>query len=132
MHGNPDAIEYFTALVCGEPLPEISDDGGDGEGPSLESICYLLNYERFAHHEAGPNDGDVPKIFPAGAQFADDVVDGDDVCLIKVEGDEDFDRNRPCDQGSHFNAKYALYISQCQFENDIIFIFLKYVKMFWH
>ena len=97
MFGNPDAIEYFTALVCGEPLPEISDDGGDGEGPSLESICYLLNYERFAHHEAGPNDGDVPKIFPAGAQFADDVVDGDDVCLIKVEGDEDFDRNRPCD-----------------------------------
>ena len=36
------------------------------------------------------------------------------------------------EQGSHFNAKYALYISQCQFENDIIFIFLKYVKIFWH
>ena len=46
----------------------------------------------------------------------------------KFESAQQMARN----QGSHFNAKYALYISQCQFENDIIFIFLKYVKMFWH
>ena len=41
MHGTPEGIEYFTALVCGEPLPEVHDDGGDDEGPSKETMCYL-------------------------------------------------------------------------------------------
>ena len=96
--GNPDAIEYFTALVCGEPLPEFSDDGGDDdEGPSLEALCYLYNYERFAHHEAGPDDGDVSMIFP-GFQFDDDTEDGNDVCVMTEEGEEvDAKNGIPCD-----------------------------------
>jgi hypothetical protein len=81
-----NGVEYFKALVCGEPLPEFSDeefsDDNDEEGPSLEAMCYFFNYERFAHHEAGPDDGDVPTILPVGFQFHDDVVDGEDVCVI--------------------------------------------------
>ena len=107
---NQAGLDKFEALVCGrEGVPdpsegsshgsdddEYNDDGSNDEF-SLESLCYLLNYERFAHHEAGPDDGDVPKIFSVSTQFDDDVVDGDDVCLIKWVGDEDFDRNRGCD-----------------------------------
>ena len=98
MHGNPDGIEYFTALVCGEPLPEFSDDGGDDEGPSKETMCYFFNYERFAHHVAGPDDGDVPTIMPAGFLFVDDLVDDvDPHCVMEVDGDEEVDRVRDCD-----------------------------------
>ena len=100
MDGNQDANEYFTALVCGEPLPEeeFSDDrrdGGDGEGPSKETMCYFFNYEHFAHHVAGPDDGDVPPITPANFKFDDDIDDGVDMCVLKVEGEE-VDRI-PCD-----------------------------------
>ena len=102
MDGNQDANEYFTALVCGEPLPEISDDGDDDgdddEGPSKESMCYFFNYEHFAHHVEGPDDGDVPTIMPAGFQFDDTFGphDKDPHCVMIVEGEE-VDRVRDCD-----------------------------------
>ena len=35
-------------------------------------------------------------------------------------------------QGSFLNAKIAIYISQCQFENGIMLYTLKYAKIFWH
>ena len=96
MHGTPEGIEYFTALVCGEPLPEVHDDGGDDEGPSKETMCYFFNYEHFAHHVAGPDDGDVPTIMPANFKFDNDIDDGVDICIMKVEGEGDVERI-PCD-----------------------------------
>ena len=101
MDGNQDANEYFTALVCGESLPEISDDGGhwnpSKEFNSKESMCYFFNYEHFAHHVAGPDDGDVPTIMPANFKFDDDIADdGVDMCVMKVEGEE-VDSVRNCD-----------------------------------
>ena len=35
-------------------------------------------------------------------------------------------------QGSFLNAKIAIYISQCQFENGIMLYTLKYAKIFCH
>ena len=53
--GNEDGVEYFMALICGEPLPEISDDDDedDEEELSLETMCYLFNYERFTQNGPG-------------------------------------------------------------------------------
>ena len=82
--GSEFGMGYFTALVCGEPFPEYSEY--EEKGPSLETLCYLYNYDRFAHHEAGPDDGDVPMIMQAGWQYHDDVVDGVDVCVRTYMG----------------------------------------------
>ena len=93
-----DAVDYFIALVCGEPNPEFCDDC-DEEGHSLlahQSMCYFLNYEHFAHHVAGPDDGDVPTIMPANFKFDNDIDDGVDICIMKVEGEGDVERI-PCD-----------------------------------
>merc|ERR1719394_49990 len=84
-------LDKFEYLVCGG---EGSNEGSNDEY-SPETMCYFFNYERFAHHEAGPDDGDVPTIMPTGFQFDDDVDNGVDMCVIS-QGDEEVDRI-PCD-----------------------------------
>ena len=90
--GTPAAVEYFMALTCGDVEPH---QFVPSNGPS----CYLYNYERFAHHEAGPDDGDVPKIFPEGTQFDDDFMNGQHWCVMTEKGQEvDREENGiPCD-----------------------------------
>ena len=94
-------LDKFEALVCGrEGIPDPSEGSSDGSNDeySLESMCYFYNYEHFAHHVAGPDDGDVPTIMPAGFQFDDTFGphDKDPHCVMIVEGEE-VDRVRDCD-----------------------------------
>ena len=89
--GAPEAVEYFMDLLCGDAEPH--------QFPPVGPSCYLYNYERFAHHEAGPDDGNVPTIFPEGTQFDDDFMYGYAVCIMTEEGQEvDREENGiPCD-----------------------------------
>ena len=87
---------YFVNILLkrsgDSPAERDNEERSDRE---LETTCYIFNYERFAHHEAGPDDGDVPPITPANFKFDDDIDDGVDMCVLKVEGEE-VDRI-PCD-----------------------------------
>ena len=96
---NQAGLDKFEALVCGrEGIPDPSEGSSDGSDDeySLETMCYFFNYEHFAHHVAGPDDGDVPTIMPANFKFDNDIDDGVDICIMKVEGEGDVERI-PCD-----------------------------------
>ena len=99
---NPDegmtqaGLDKFVYLVCGGEGSDEEDNEGSNDEYSLESMCYLFNYDYFAHHVAGPDDGDVPTIMPANFKFDDDIDDGVDICIMKVEGEGDVERI-PCD-----------------------------------
>ena len=94
VHRNEDGREYFMALVCGEELPEISDED-DEEGLSLETMCYLFNYERFTQNGPGPDyeASEWPTIFPKGSMQVDDSCDENgcngDFCTSTQEGEEE-------------------------------------------
>ena len=67
IYGDTFAIDYFMALVCGEELPEISDDDEGGNDVSIAGMCYFMNYERFAE--------DKLKIMPPEANLQIAEVD---------------------------------------------------------
>merc|ERR1712168_327087 len=102
--GNEDGVEYFMALICGEPLPEISDDDDedDEEGLSLETMCYLFNYERFTQNGPGPDyeASEWPTIFPKGSIEIDDSCDENgcngDFCTATQEGEHSEPTEIPC------------------------------------
>jgi len=89
-----EGVANFKAQLCGE-----SD--GDEEELSLETMCYLFNYERFTQNGPGPDyeASEWPTIFPKGSMQVDDSCDENgcngDFCTATAEG-EDEGQEIPC------------------------------------
>ena len=110
--GNPDGVEYFRAMVCDEPLPGRSDEGG----PSDEAMCYLFNYERFTQNGPGPDyeASEQPTLFAPNSVEIDDSCDETqcygDFCTFTHAG-EDEGMQIPCNcdkPGEFVNSKDML------------------------